>query len=120
MKQLDAGRKLFQVKPNSPCEQYDRKTVEFIYELDEKLILLTGRFAVRNKTENECVDIHFDGQLDPVDPPGTYYVFHLSQAHLNSTHPAKVPGAKVDFLMERPLWSRECVKEATTEDRQAF
>lgn len=114
MKQPVRG-KLFQLNPNLARQKYDGKTVEFIYELDEELLLLTGQFVVDTAPDYERVDIHFAGRLDPVDPPYTYYVFHLSQAHLKSTHAAKKPGAKVDFLMERPLWSRQCVKEATSE-----
>ena len=111
MKQHNGGE-LFQLTPNHAGQKYDRKTVEFIYELDEELLVLTGQFVVDTTPDYERVDIRFAGRLDPVDPPCTYYVFHLSPAHLKSTHPSKRPGSKVDFLMERPLWSHECVKEA--------
>jgi hypothetical protein len=110
MKQVAAPAKLFRLPPNRLCEKYDGKTVEFIFDLDGKLVLLTGQFVTDVGPEFECVDVHYAGRLDPHDPPYAYYVFHLSRAHLRSTVPASKPGSKVDFLMERPLVACECLR----------
>ena len=116
MKQIDAPGKLFQLRLNGNFERYDGKTVEFLFDLDQKLLVLAGQFVVHATPESECVDIHYAGRLDPHDPPYTSYTFHLSQAHVSSTVRANKPGSKVDFLIERPLWSRECERNAF-EDR---
>jgi hypothetical protein len=110
MKQTEALEQLFQLKPDHNGEKYGNKTVEFIYDSGGTLLLLTGQFVVQSRPEFEAVDIYYTGRLDPLDLPCTYYVFHLSQAHLRSTAPARRPGSRADFVMERPLWLRECVK----------
>jgi hypothetical protein len=115
MKQTAVPGKLFRLEPNGHWEKYDGKTVEFIFDLDGRLLLLTGQFVTYYGREFECVDIHYAGRLDPQDPPYAYYVFHLSRAHLRSTVAASKPGATVDFLMERPLVARGCVR-GTFED----
>jgi hypothetical protein len=111
MKQFDAPGKLFRLEPNRHWEKYDGKTVEFILDLDGKLLLLTGRFITHAEPEFECVDIHYAGRIAPYDPPYGCYVFHLSKAHLRSTVATDQSGSnKADFLMERPLVPRESVR----------
>jgi hypothetical protein len=110
MKQVAAPGKLFRLEPNSHWEKYEGKTVEFIFDLDGKLVVLTGRFVTCGGPEFECIDILYAGRLDPRDPPYTHYVLHLSRAHLRSTVPARRPGATVDFLMEKPLAARQCAR----------
>jgi hypothetical protein len=117
MKQIDVPGKLFRLQPNRYCDTYEGKTVEFIYDLDGKLVLLIGRFMTRIRLGLECLDIHYTGRLDPHDKPQTSYVFQLSRAHLRSTVPADKPGSTVDFLMERPLLARECMKSAFEDER---
>jgi hypothetical protein len=109
MKQSDAPGKLFRLKPDRSSLNYDGKTVEFLYDLDGRLLLLTGHFVVRLRPQP---DIRYTGRLNPHDPPGSDYWFHLSEAHLRSTVPAK-PGSQVDYLMEKPLLARECAKLET-------
>ena len=110
MKQTDTPGKSFRLELNRNCGRYDGKSVEFIYDLDGNLLLLTGQFGVHITPEFGCLDIHYTGRLHPFDPPCSEYVFHLSQAHLKSTVAATKPGSKADFLMERPLLACECVK----------
>ena len=118
MKQTEALKQLFQLKPDHNTEKYGSKTVEFIYDLGEQLLLLTGRFVVHSWQEFDSVDIHYTGRLDPLDRPYTSYVFHLSQAHLRSTVPARKLGSKAEFLMERPLCPDQCVKSRIDDDMQ--
>jgi len=66
--------------------------------------LLTGQFIVQSGPSYESTDIYYAGRIDPLDPPQVCYLFQLSQAHLDSTVRVHRPGAKADFLMERPLW----------------
>jgi len=110
MKQVVTPGKLFRLEPNRHYEKYDGKTVEFLFDLDGRLVLLSGEFVTHVTHEFECVDIHYTGRLDPHDPPYAYYVFHVSRAHLRSLVAANRPGSKVDFLMERPLITSECVR----------
>ena len=110
MKQLESLEKLFQLQPDNNGEKYERKTVEFIYDLGGKLLLLTGKIVVISSPEFEFVNIHYTGRLDRQDLACTDYVFHVSQAHLGSMVPARKPGSRADFLTERPLGSRVCVK----------
>ena len=112
MKQLDAPGKPFRLEPNDHCEKYDGKMVEFIYDRDGKLMVLTGRFVTHLSAEFELVDIHYAGRLDPRDPPYVYYVFHISRGHLRSTAPAGRAGSRADFLMEKPLSVGDCVRGA--------
>jgi hypothetical protein len=109
MKHLNTNQKLLHSKPNTDRATYDGKTVEFIFDQGRALLLLTGRFVFQSRPDYECIDIRYNGQLHPLDPPQASYVFQLSQAHLESTVPATKPGSTVDFLMERPLWRRDCL-----------
>jgi hypothetical protein len=110
MKQMESLEELFQLQPDHNGEKYEQKTVEFIYDLGGQLLLLTGQIVVNSSPKSECVNIHYTGRLDRHDLPCTDYVFHVSQAHLGSMVPARTPGSRADFLMERPLGSRVCVK----------
>lgn len=83
--------------------------MEFLYDAEEKLLLLTGQFLAHLTSEFDCVVIHYSGRLDPHDPPCSDYVFHVSKAHLRSTSPATRFDSRVDFLMERPL-GPHCVR----------
>lgn len=95
---------MFHFLPNADSAMYDGKTVEFIFDQDRTLSLLTGRFVMQSGPDHESMDIYYIGRLNPFDPPRACYVFQLSRAHLESTIRANKPGAKVDFIMERPLW----------------
>jgi hypothetical protein len=108
MKQAHAPAKFFE--RNRSCLRYDGKTVEFLYDLGGKLLLLTGRFVADLTSDLRSLDIHYNGRLDPHDPPFSDYCFHLSEAHLRSTVPATKPGSQVDFLMETPLPARACIR----------
>lgn len=99
--------KMFHSEPDINSDVFDGKTVEFLFDQDQTLLLLTGRFVVQSGPNYERMDIHYTGRLDPFDPPHPCYVFQLSQAHLESTVRVNKPGSKVDFLMERPLWRHE-------------
>jgi len=112
MKHVATHQKMFHLKPNFDRALYDGKTVEFMFDQERALLLLTGRFVLQSGPNYECMDIHYCGRLDPLDPPEASYVFQLSQAHLESTVPASKSGAKVDFLMERPVWHRDCLNDA--------
>jgi hypothetical protein len=104
MKQPATHREMFHLVQNADSTKYDGKTVEFIFDRDRALSLLTGRFVFHSGPNHESMDIYYIGRLDPLDPPFACYVFQLSRAHLESTIRANKPGAKVDFIMERPLW----------------
>jgi hypothetical protein len=117
MKVLDTPEKLFRLSPNQYCEGLNGKTVQFLYDLNGSVVESTGELIVHVNPEFERVDIH-TGPLYPFDPPYSYYELHLCQEHVRSLVPAK-PGSKVDLVMERPLWSRECVKR-TFNDRNQF
>ena len=118
MKQTAALEQLFQLNPDHNREKYAGKTVEFIYDLGGKLLLLTGQLVVHNWPEFESVDIHYTDRLVPLDLPCTHYIFHLSQAHLRSVVPARKPGSRADFLMEKALSPRQCVKASSDEPIQ--
>lgn len=119
MKRVDDLDKLLRLQPDHISDQFDGKTVEFICDLGGNLLLLTGQFAVRISQEFSGVDIHYSGRLDPLDPPHSHYVFHLSQAHLRSTIPARKPGSMVDYLMEKSLSRHERVNPANRQGRIA-
>ena len=110
MRQAKPARKLFQFRPDQNYERYDNKTVEFICDSDGTLLVLTGRFVVHTGPKCEWVEIHYAGRLDPFDAPYGNYVFHVSDADLRSAVPAKKAGSPASFLLERPLWSGECMK----------
>jgi hypothetical protein len=118
MKHIDTNQKLLHSKPNIDRAMYDGKTVEFIFDQGIALLLLTGRFVFQSRPNYERIDVLYTGRLDPLDPPQASYVFQLYQAHLASTVPAGKPGAKVDFLMERPLWRRDCLNQAFAESNR--
>lgn len=103
MRTIAAPGKVFRSVSSCESRKYDGKTVEFIFDLDGKLFLLSGRFVAHHGTGFETLELHYAGRLAPQDPPGATYVFRVSQAHLRSTAPAAKPGAKVDFLMDKPL-----------------
>src|SRR5215813_2809799 len=104
MKHFAIQEETFHLGPNAVSAKYDGKTVEFIFDQQRALSLLIGRFVIQSGPDYESMDIYYTGRLDPFDPPHACYVFEVSQAHLESTVRANKPGAKVDFIMERPLW----------------
>ena len=75
MKQMESLEELFQLQPDHNGEKYERKTVEFIYDLGGQLLLLTGQIVVNSSPEFECVNIQYTGRLDRHDLPCTDYVF---------------------------------------------
>lgn len=91
-----------------PPETYVGKTVEFLFEVNGRLLLLTGEFAAITGAA-EAVCIHYTGRLHANDHPASEYLFQLTQAHLRSTRPATRPAARVDFLMEQPLIAYDCM-----------
>src|SRR5215471_18623935 len=103
-----APEKLFQLKAARHCSQFDGKTVEFFYELEGNLVLLTGRLVLHASDGRESVFLHYIGRLASGDPLRSSYTFRLSQAHLKSIFPAAKPGSKMSLLMERPLLPRDC------------
>ena len=113
MKLPAAFREMFHLVRTGDNAKYDGKTVEFIFDQDRALSLLTGRFVVHSGPNHESMDIYYIGRLDPQDPPLACYVFQLSRAHLESTIRPNKPGAKVDFIMERPLWHYDRVNSAS-------
>jgi hypothetical protein len=115
MRHAKTPQKPFQLSPGRDYEKYDGKTVEFICDSDGALLVLTGRFVVHIGPKYQCVDIHYAGRLDPLDPPYANYVFHVSDADLRSAIPARNLGSPANFLLERPLWSSGCRKLANAE-----
>src|SRR6266481_1389974 len=103
MKPSATNENMFHLQADIDTALYDGRTVEFIFEQDRGLMLLTGRFVVERGPDYEYLDIHYTGRLDPFDPRHSCYIFQLSRAHLESTIRANKPARKVDFLMERPL-----------------
>src|SRR5216684_6991628 len=118
MNPVKPPEKLFQLSPDHNHEKYDSKTVEFIYDSDGTLLVLTGRFVVHIEPKYECVDIHYAGRLDPLDPPYANYVFHVSDADLRSAVPARKPGSSANFLLDRPLWPSGCMQLDNEEVQQ--
>ena len=86
----------------------DGKWVEFLFDLEGRLLLLTGKFVRRPGQATESMDILYTGRVAPIDPPASQYLFHLSKSHLRSTVPSTRMGSKADFVMEKPLLASEC------------
>jgi hypothetical protein len=115
MKSVASGPEKSRLKPTSRTQRYGGKSVEFLYDWNEQLLLLTGRFVARARGSDggEHLDLHYTGRLDPHDQPATDYIFRLSSAHLRSTVRAARPGAKADFVMEKPLLACDCITRAS-------
>jgi len=115
MKSVASGPGKSRLKPTSRTQRYGGKSVEFLYDWNGQLLLLTGRFVARARVSDggEHVDLHYTGRLDPHDQPATDYIFRLSSAHLRSTVRAIRPGAKADFVMEKPLLACDCITRAS-------
>ena len=79
------------------------KSVEFLCEVEGRLLLLTGRFFCLGNPDRESVVVRYTGRLGHRDAASSDYVFPVSSFHLRSTIPATRAGAFADFLMERPL-----------------
>ena len=94
---------------NLRSTNYAEKIVEFLYDSNGQLLLLTGRFVMRRTGDGTAFRIHYTGRLAPTDPPLTDYIFRLSQAHVRSMRSAVRSTAHVDFLMEKPLQCHDCV-----------
>jgi hypothetical protein len=88
------------------------KWVEFLFEVEGKLLLLTGEFVRHSDRPTDSMDILYTGRLAPIDPPASQYRFHLSKSHLGSTAPAMRTGSKADFVMEKPVFASECDRVA--------
>jgi hypothetical protein len=88
------------------------KWVEFLLELEGRLLLLTGEFVRHSDRPLESLDILYTGRLAPIDPPASQYLFHLSKSHLRSTVPSTRTGSKADFVMEKPVLASECDRVA--------
>jgi hypothetical protein len=110
MKPALGSQKRFRVARTNYCAAYDGKNVEFLYELEGKLLLLTGELVVHLTPDSERVHIHYPGRLDPHDPPGTEYFFRLSQAHLRSLTSTTASHWPIDYLMDRALHPKDCVR----------
>src|SRR5579859_5956552 len=80
MKSADVVEKGFRSRPDHSWERYDGKPVEFLYEVDGKLKLLTGQLLVHPLPERQCIDVHYAGRLGLNDPPCSSYLFHVSGA----------------------------------------
>jgi hypothetical protein len=88
------------------------KWVEFLFDLEGRLLLLTGEFVRRPGQSVDSMDILYTGRLAPIDPPASQYLFHLSKSHLRSAAPSTRMGSKADFVMEKPVQASECDRVA--------
>jgi hypothetical protein len=119
MKQTAPPTKLSHLDENRSRMLYDGKTVEFLYDLGGKLLLLTGRFMVRLANQLHQIEIQYTGRLHPHDPPCSDYRFQVSEPHLRSTVAATKPGSPVEFVIETPLRSDECARLETWDSAAA-
>jgi hypothetical protein len=117
MKRAVTSGKWFGSKTTDDCTRFDGKTVEFLFDREGKLQLLTGEFVVHATRGAQYVEVHYTGRLDPNDSPFSDYLFRLSPAHLRSAFATTRPGSQVDFLMEKPLLFTTCVKLESWEQR---
>ena len=112
MKPALADEKTSAPKLGLDCLGLEGKWVEFLFDLEGRLLLLTGEFVRHSGQRIELIDILYTGRLAPIDPPATQYLFHLSKSHLRSTAPSTRRGSKADFVMEKPVLASECDKVA--------
>ena len=84
------------------------KSVEFLCEVEGRLLLLTGHFLCLGNPGRESVVVRYTGRLGRIDGASSDYVFPVSSFHLRSTIPVTRAGAFADFHMETPLKFSDC------------
>ena len=94
------------LRPRTSGKQcFHGKRVEFLCDLNGKLLLLSGTFVV-SSDQSQSPEIYYTGRLDPRDLPLSEYVFRLSTSHLDSVVPTKDPLARAEYFMEQPVQAR--------------
>ncbi len=94
------------LRPRSSGKQcFHGKRVEFLCDLNGKLLLLSGNFVV-SSDQSHSPEIHYTGRLDPRDLPLSEYVFRLNTSHLDSVVPTKDRSARAEYFMEQPVQAR--------------
>jgi hypothetical protein len=96
-------------------ESFHGKRVEFLCDLNGKLLLLTGKFVVPSE-QTRRMEIHYTGRIDPRDLPLSEYVFRLSATHLSSVVPTKDASARAEYFMEKPLQCRLSLTKSLAQD----
>jgi hypothetical protein len=96
-------------------ECFPGKRVEFLCDLNGKLLLLTGTFVAPSEQSGRP-EIHYTGRIDPRDLPLSEYVFQLSATHLSSVVPTKDPSARAEYFMEKPLQLRSSLTKGLAQD----
>jgi len=96
-------------------QSFHGKRVEFLCELNGKLLLLAGQFILTSE-QGQHLEIHYTGRINPRDLPLSEYVFRLSATHLSSVVATKDPSARADYFMEKPLQLRPSLTKGWAQD----
>ena len=79
------------------------KKVFYRIEIDQKIVSRSGTFQVHRVGSPEMFLVDIDTFLRETDPPNSYFLIHLSQAHIDSIVPAKQNDIGIDFEVTRPF-----------------
>jgi len=96
-------------------QSFHGKRVEFLCDLNGKLLLLTGQFVLTSE-QSQHLEIHYTGRINPRDLPLSEYVFRLSATHLSSVVATKDPSARANYFMEKPLQLRLNLSQGLAQD----
>ncbi len=96
-------------------QRFHGKRVEFLCDLNGKLLLLTGQFVLTSE-QSQHLEIHYTGRINPRDLPLSEYVFRLKATHLSSVVATKDPSARADYFMENPLQLRPSLTKGLAQD----